>query len=208
MPENAATLRKFPTTRSLRFLLSLLVVLAGAVSISLATPHAAQAATCVSGSGTSFSVSRGCASQRIPGAHVCANVGPSSGATTAVQCSDLYATDTSSGVELWGEGEFYCQGASPQCAGMNVNIGFSYTDVDTGAEVTGDARNYKCNPTVGACPNGGQAAVATLHSSVPQDCFNLYSWEPTGNVISVKGASSAYHSTKEHDSLHIQLCLD
>jgi hypothetical protein len=214
MPENTATLRKHLTTRSLRFLLSLLVVLAGAVSISVATPHAAQAATppppppCVSGSGTSFTVHRGCASQRIPGAHACANIGPSTGATTAVQCADLYATDTTGGVELWGEGEFYCQGASPQCAGMNVNIGFSYTDLDTGAESTGNPRNYTCNPTVGACSNGGKAEVSTAHSSVPQDCFQLYSWEPVGNVISVKGVSGAYHSMTENRSLNIQLCLD
>jgi hypothetical protein len=195
-----------PARKFLRFVLALFVVFASVVSVSLVTQSTASAASCVSESGGTWFVAKGCFSAEIPGAHVCAPITP--GENTAIQCTDLYATDANGAAQIWGEGEFYCQGAHPQCQGMNVRVGFSWTDLNNLQQDVSDPRTYTCNPTVGACPNGGRAMVSTAHSDVFTTCFQLYTWLPAGNVISVQGVSSAYHSPTELDSPKtLDMCL-
>ncbi|HEX5119441.1 MAG TPA: hypothetical protein VFW65_29980 [Pseudonocardiaceae bacterium] len=142
------------------------------------TQTTANAASCVTESGGTWFVGKGCTSVEIPGVHVCADIAP--GENTAIECTDLAATDTASAHEIWGVGEFYCQGAHPQCQGMNVKVGLSWTDLHSGTQHISALRPYMCNPTVGACPNGGRAMVSTAHSSVFTDCFQLYTFLPAG----------------------------
>jgi hypothetical protein len=189
--------------RMVRLVLSAFVVLAATASMSVAAPAVARAApaACVSGSNsTGYQISRGCYSQRIPGTHVCAPVGPATGANTAVECADLYVTDDATGHgQLWGEGEFYCQPADEQCLGMNVNVVGFYIDLTHGGTGGLAETKYVCNPTVGACPSGGEAAVATGHSAtVVQTCLEPIASENAGEVISVPGTTAAYHTTTDN----------
>jgi hypothetical protein len=53
-------------------------------------------------------------------------ISPASNADQAIICTDIYASWTAASVtssgrfDVWGTGEYYCQGASQQCKGMNV----------------------------------------------------------------------------------------
>jgi hypothetical protein len=223
MPGNDFSPHSRPSRNGPRSLLALFVLLLATVFASFMTQQAAQAAAaspsavqpaaaCVvpyNSSAGAWEVPWGCSSGEVAGAHVCAYVGPSTGASTAVECTDIYVTNNSSATEMWGEGEFYCQGSHPQCLGMNVNVGLSQTNEDNGSIVTGPAQNYKCNPGVGACPTSGRAMVSTGHDAIHSNtCYEAYTWDPAGNVISVNGASAAYHSASELDSPKtLQICL-
>jgi hypothetical protein len=204
MPETGFAI---PARKFLRLVLALFVVLAGVVSVSLVTQSTASAASCVSQSSDGvWNIAKGCFSTEIPGAHVCADITP--GENTAIECTDLVVTDANGTAQMWGEGEFYCQGAHPQCLGMNVKVGFSWTDFNNAQQDVSDAKPYVCNPSTNACPNGGRAMVAAAHDTVFTDCFNAYTWLPAGNVISVQGVGSAYHSPSELDSPKtLEVCL-
>ena len=144
----------------------------------------------------------GCSAVVIPPSHKCQifNLIPVNfgGLLEAIQCVDVYATNVSGHQEVWGEGEFYCQGEYVQCQGMNVNVDFSYTDNPANGNVTVPLRNYKCNGS--GCPDGGRALISTQHS--PGDGY-LYGFlaetnEPAGNVITVGGL--AIHNQYSLDS--------
>jgi hypothetical protein len=145
---------------------------------------------------------------------VCKAIGTSTnGGTSAVECADIYVnTPTSSGwADIWGEGEYYCQGQHPQCLGMNVENSIVVSSSTFGPPDTESSGNFKCNPNVGACPNGGRQFVGTPHVPVQENNHAaVYAFDPAGEVISINGASSASHSTSELDTqpmnLQIQFC--
>lgn len=210
---------KTPLTRSIRILFALFLTLGVAASISASTQRSALAATgCTVGhpvNSEEYDISGDCNSERVADAHTCQVIGTSTtsaGTTQAVECADIYVTDNSSAQEIWGEGKFYCQGVYVQCLGMNVQVWMSASSIGSpiGPPAHTFSGSYKCNPSVGACPNGMPAYVATGHYTQlgHSTCFNTYSWEPAGgDIISVNGASSAFHSTTELDSVKITLCV-
>lgn len=194
-------------TRSIRFVVALLLIFGGAAALSAGTQGSAVAASagCVSqysSTDGAWLVPSGCTAVPIPGAHTCESLG-TTGTTQGVACADIYATNSGGTFQVWGEGVYYCQGEYVQCLGMNVDVSFSITDLTTRGE-TGPVPlvHYTCNPDVGACPSSAAypAMVSTEHIDVdPNDGFATYSFLPAGQVISVNGASAAYHSTKELD---------
>jgi hypothetical protein len=205
--------------RGVKILCALFIVLGAVVSVSVETQHTAEAASCLAfQSQGDWHVPFGCSNVRIASgnqsAHHCIVVGKSAdGKTQGVECADLYVTNTKTVGDIWGEGEFSCSGAHPQCLGMNVEVWVSEHEIDPASTAKGA---YEC--TTSGCPNGHAADVSTSHLDVGQDCFSAYSFElPDGqnferqdnhDVLSINGASSASHAVRENDSYRVTVCLD
>ncbi len=192
--------------------------------VSAATQIPAHAASCTPvQKGSQWWIPYGCSGVIIPASHRCYQLGSttdSAGTTDADECADISAANDGGSTgyaQLWGEGEFYCQGVYSQCQGMNVNIDFSYTvDNSIGGAWTAPERNYTCNPNPGpACPDGGRALISTEHATVlTTQCDTTYSWDPydgwngLAQVISVTPAGVAEHAAYENDSYQLDVCFD
>jgi len=199
-----------------RILLTLFLTLGAAVSLSVATQHAALASGCLSGGNGTYAVAFGCDNVRIPAAHHCMEVAHSSnGQTEGIECADLYVTNDAN-QEMWGEGEFYCQGASPQCLGKSVTIWASAKDNGSAGPADTEHGGYAC--TTSGCPNGGQARVSTAHFIGLAGCIPTYSFEPKDGatingvinheIIKVNGAPEASHAGQENDSARVTVCFN
>jgi hypothetical protein len=86
---------------------------------------------------------------------------------------------------------------------MNVNVGVAYASVlsdgTTGVGTALSPRNYKCNPTVGACPANGRVWWASYHAPYFNAvCEQTYAYLPSNNVIAFLGV--AIHTQVEWDS--------
>ncbi|HEY6501009.1 MAG TPA: hypothetical protein VIZ20_16370 [Streptosporangiaceae bacterium] len=203
---------KFTRSRSriARIIVAACCALGIVVAASAAIPApAAQAQSCVayqkSGS-SNWWVNFGCNAVPIPGSHVCQafDNGEYVDGAQAVECADVYVTTTGGYGTFWGEGEFYCQGPNGyiQCAGMNVNVDF------TGTGQTEPAKNYKCNPDVGACTTGkamwSSEKYATLYGG--NICIPVTGFLPAGNVISVKAGYAALHDNNRVSTPNLTVC--
>jgi hypothetical protein len=170
--------------RAARLLLILLFASGMIVAASTAAPQRALAAACtVQTYGTllidgqyvtqviASPLAGTCASRVI--AHDCITMG-GNGGVSAIECVDIYMTWNSSAIEVWGEGEYYCQSSAgyAQCASMSVDQVF-YWDANTGSQQAygHPGGNYTCSGS--GCPNGastttGRAWVNTYHYSGSQ----------------------------------------
>jgi hypothetical protein len=116
----------------------------------------------------------------------------------AVVCNDINKAATAGGFELWGTGEYFCQGPSVQCKGIHASNSLitSFGDAQSPA--------FSCSTT--ACPNGGRAMVSTAHVFVPAGfCVVAVATIPAGDAILVNGTSTAFHPaadfTVENDNI-------
>jgi hypothetical protein len=179
---------KKSSSRAARLLLALLFASGMVMAASAATPQRALAsAPCPVKTGSTLlidgqyvtqviaTVDGTCANQII--AHNCITMGANDG-VSAIECVDIYMTYSSSAVEAWGEGEYYCLGPDgyERCQGMSVDEAF-YWDANTGSQgVYGHpGGDYTCSG--GSCPVGttpatGRAWVDTYHylGSVTTEC--------------------------------------
>lgn len=118
--------------RYLRVLVALVLATGSVLAVSATTQQAAKAATCLTSIASvqagipAYEFAPGCGSTLIPGSHHCVTAATVNG-TQAIECADIVVTSPGGTPEMWGEGEFYCQAATTQCAGMQVNVwaGFS-----------------------------------------------------------------------------------
>lgn len=175
------------------------------------TATSAQAAT-VNCTGTTidgsvFYVNYGQSGCVVPISHKCAQVGSAAGSETADECADVTVTDNSSAAQLWGTGEFYCQGPSDKCDEMSVKVGVSVTN-ENGQSIASTAYSstYVCTS---GCPNGGRALVSTSHLGSGYDCYWVYSWDPKGESF-IDGTDVSHTSASELDSNYggnLQVCL-
>jgi hypothetical protein len=197
-----------PVSKGVRLLAAALFVLGVMVSVSAATQSAALAAGC-SPSGNNYPTAN-CYNYSV--SHVCEEISPSGDADQANICTDIYtswtqASATSSGsFDIWGVGEYYCQGASAQCKGINGQNSLAISEVAGGSgSFSESSRDYTCSTT--ACPDGGRAQVATAHltgtipSAIgamgkPNQCFTVTATVSSGDAILTNDAGSAYHAAK------------
>ena len=207
-----------PAPRGSGLLLSLLFVIGSTVSVSLGTQQSALAAT--SGcaptgdamSGYYFPVAT-CST--YPVVHLCEVIGTlSANGNQALVCTDIYtswATNVDPATfDIWGDGEYYCQGASGQCKGMNVK---NTLDVSPGAVALEEGNpsesesslSYTCGGAT-SCPNGKRVFLATTHYAgdvlntpqfggqlPPPACYVVTATVPQGDAILVNGTTAAYH---------------
>jgi hypothetical protein len=182
---------KKSSKRAVRLLLALLFASAMMVVVSAAAPQRAFADSCtVQNKGVeqidgqyvtvmvASPVSGTCANKVI--VHNCITMG-GNGGVSALECADIYMTWSSSAIEAWGEGEYYCQGTGgyAQCAAMSVDQVLLW-DANTGSQRTygHPGGYYTCS--AGGCPAGGTPAdgrawVNTYHysgsqSTAPEHC--------------------------------------
>ena len=202
----------------------------GAVPVSLAISAApAFASACdpvPTGSSNgipNYELFTGCVNAYIPQVHRCHQVANINGAQ-AVECADMYYTDSGSAQYIRGVGKLYCQGTYSQCAGMNVTTTMVYQDNGSNTSVMVTPVNYKCNPNPGpVCPASGAHLVwtpsGTYSNSPPDDTDTCVSgqtilpydgWSGFGgvwnNVMQVKG-SAAVHTT-QLTSIKANFCFD
>jgi hypothetical protein len=202
----------------IRITFSLLFVIGVAIPLSAAVPAAsARAATCTPtlASGV-WKVPYGCGGVILSTSHRCQQTGIIAntggyGPTTTDECADIAVSNSSGGPQIWGEGEFYCQGAATECQGMNVSVDYKITAV-SGDNYSSPNRNYKCNPDVGFCPIGKHAMVATQHFGASRNsCYFAYSVDPADGqngdpqVISVEGYAA--HAQTELESNDMRICF-
>ena len=140
MPENIIRLRRGFTHRGTRLLLALVLALGMTAFASMATQQSAHAAVAPAAFGVM---------------HKCEVIGTAPNGNQAVVCSDINAAAVAGGFELWGTGEYFCQGPSVQCAGIRASNNLLTPDGSFGN------RPFVCLTT--ACPNSGRAMVSTTH---------------------------------------------
>jgi hypothetical protein len=133
------------------------------------------------------------------------------GTTTADECADVAVANSSGGAQIWGEGEFYCQSEVTECQGMNVSV-YDNVENSSGTDYDSPNSNYKCNPDVGFCPDGGRAMVSTQHFAASRGkCYFAYSIDPADGengdpqVISVE--EHAFHAEAELRSNTMEVCF-
>lgn len=138
------------------------------------------------------------ASAATPEAHSCVAIGTLPNGNQAVVCSDIELQPVSGGVEVWGEGEYYCQGPDVQCNGIHAdnNMTFITTNVAPPKEGTVQNNPYQCVTTAcpSAAPPNNRAFVSTPHRFIStQECDNIVATVSTGAAILPKGTSQAFH---------------
>jgi hypothetical protein len=131
-------------------------------------------------------------------AHSCVAIGTLPNGNQAVVCSDIELQLVPDGVEVWGEGEYYCQGPDVQCNGIHANNNMTFITVSGFPPVVGTVQNnpYQCSTT--ACPNAAppnnRALVSTPHRFIINgECDNIVATVSTGAAILPKGTSQAFH---------------
>jgi hypothetical protein len=199
-------------SRGARILLALFITFGSVVFATAATSGAAWAASGCTATldDGDYVISQSVTCYGLQVVHECVTIGSTSN-TSAVECSDVYA-NTDSGndtAQLWGNGEYYCQGTYSQCEGMNVKNTFSLNSNSSSASFT-------CNDTSSLCPNGSRQNVGTAKVQVsevnqyfPVDtpvCYSVTASDPAGNVIAVYGASSAFHASSA-ETTAIEVCF-
>jgi hypothetical protein len=130
--------------------------------------------------------------------HACRAIGTLPNGNQAVVCSDIELQPVSGGVEVWGEGEYYCQGPDVQCNGIHADNNMTFITVSGFPPVVGTVQNnpYQCVTT--GCPNAAppnnRALVATPHRFIKtSECDNIVAVVSTGAAILPKGTSQAFH---------------
>jgi hypothetical protein len=217
---------KRPRIRIARIIAAAVFALGIALPVSAAIPAAAaQASSCSQVPWKAFGdwyLPYGC-SGLLPASHVCVEypgVGMVNGsAIQPIQCADIayknvdYNNGFDDSGELWGEGEFYCQGEATECQGMNVSV-YDKVENSSGTDYTSPNSNYKCNPDVGFCPDGGRVKVSTQHFAASRGkCYFASSVDPADDengdgdpqVISVE--EHAFHAESELPSNTTELCF-
>jgi hypothetical protein len=177
-----------------------------------AAPSACAAQESTSANATWYIPSAGCGSV-IPSSHNCKIIATSADTsatslTQGVECVSVYTKWTSpDSAQIWGEGQFYCQGENSQCLRMNVAIDLSVIDIDKGAAaVTVPLKNYSC---AADCPAIGRAVVDTERVVVTptSHCYQTFAWEPVGNVVGVNGADDTSPGTEGNNSGNVLVCF-
>jgi hypothetical protein len=172
MSDNIVRLRRGFTHTGPRLLLALVLALGMTVLVSTATQQSAHAAVSPAAVGV---------------AHQCETIGTASNGNQAVVCSDINATPVAGGTEIWGTGEYFCQGPSVRCAGISSSNNLTVLGFGT----MGTAP-FHCSTT--GCPNGGRAEVSTTHFFVGAGTCVLATGTVDGAAaILVNGASAAFH---------------
>ena len=130
--------------------------------------------------------------------HVCQVIGALPNSNQAVVCSDIEVAPVSGGVEVWGAGEYYCQGPDLQCKGIHADntMFFFTTNVIPPFAGTVQNRPYQCSTT--GCPNGptpnNRAIVSTPHRFIiTGECDSVTATVSTGAAVLVYGTSAAFH---------------
>jgi hypothetical protein len=131
-------------------------------------------------------------------AHQCKVIGTLPNSNQAVVCSDIELTPVAGGVEVWGTGEYYCQGPDLQCKGIHADNTMSFITTNAIPPFAGSSQNtpYQCSTT--ACPNGtppnNRALVSTGHRFiVTAECDIITATVNTGAAVLVYGTSAAFH---------------
>jgi len=204
-------------TRIVRAVFALLGAAAMAVPLSAAAPssaHAAAASCSITVQNGVFEIAYGCGGGLISASHACQQTGivvNTDGTTTTDECADVAVADNAGGAQVWGEGEFYCQGDETECQGMNVSV-YVYVENSSGTDYTSPATNYKCNPTIGFCPDGGRAMVSSPHFTATRGtCYFSYAIDPAdgenGDPQVISAEEHAFHAESELRSNTVEFCF-
>jgi hypothetical protein len=130
--------------------------------------------------------------------HLCHVIGTLPNSNQAVVCSDIEVAPVSGGVEIWGAGEYYCQGPDLQCKGIHADNTMFFLTTNAIPPFTGTFQNrpYECSTT--GCPNGptpnNRAIVSTPHRFIiTGECDIVTATVSTGAAVLVNGTSTAFH---------------
>jgi hypothetical protein len=178
-----AIILKRPSGRAARILLALVFIVGMTASVSAASGQHALALSCTPSPPTTETVEGekvttltftfGAACDNVQVDHQCADIG-NHGGVHAIECADIYASFSTANLNLWGDGEYYCQGpfGYKPCAAMSVDQVFEFGVLGSnphGVSTYGrPGGNYTCSGS--GCASGstvttGRAWVDTYHFS-------------------------------------------
>lgn len=200
-----------------RLLLLMSLVIGSLAGVSLAAQQPAMAAAGCAGipggnGDLLFHAAGPC--YTVPVAHKCEAIGTLGNGNQADICTDIYTSYDTTRYEIWGTGEYYCQGPSVQCKGIHAGNTMTITlSLDAIANGDPDPHNpytspsYECSTT--SCPNGDRAKLSTGHYGTTKGggafCVGAQATIPTGDAILVQGTSTAYHPGSAF-SVSAELC--
>jgi hypothetical protein len=149
--------------KSIKLMAILLAVFATAAAVATAAPQKALAAGCgvqstsPSGAATDVYLSADLTCDNISVAHKCVTMGGNNG-IFALECADIYVSYTPDSFDVYGVGEYYCQGPDgyARCDSMSVD---QVLLTDTG-EYGHPGGNYTCS---GSSCAAARATVDTYH---------------------------------------------
>jgi hypothetical protein len=174
---------KRPSRRAARLLLALVLVAGAMLAFSAAPQQHALALSCSPGitrTGTvggqpvtTLVYTFGATCYNVQVDHRCTDIG-NHDSVHAIECADIWMSFSTANINLWGEGEYYCQGpfGYKQCAAMSVDQVFEFGVLGSkpgGVSVYGHpGGNYTCSGS--GCPSGttpttARAWVDTYHFS-------------------------------------------
>ena len=209
------------------------ITISASASMAIPTPPS-QCVAIANGSSNgvpNYDLPANCTNARIPQTHVCRQVAASNG-ETAIECADLYFTNSGSSRFIRGGGEYYCQGKWLQCQGMNVTTTMVWQQQGDFTSTMVQPVNYKCNPSPGPACNGnaesgsvvvytGASAPLQTSGCGPGGCntcllgqsFDVadgssHNGQTWSNVIQVKGGAAATHVTSQIASTKANFCFE
>lgn len=202
----------------LRLLLFVSLVLSAAAGVSVAAQQPAIADAPCTGTpafpppNLAFNAKGPC--YTVPVVHKCEVIGTLSNGNKAVICTTIYTSYDMTHYEIWGTGEYYCQGPSVQCkgihAGNNLVITLSLSAIANGSPDPDNpmgSPSYMCSTT--SCPNGNPVVLSTGHYGATKGggsfCVGAKATVPSGIAILVQGTSTAFHPSSDF-SVSAELC--
>jgi len=163
--------------RSARIPLALFFIVGMTLAASAATQQRALASSCAAESAgtitifgqkqTDLIIPSNTTCYNVVLEHVCKVMG-GNGGVEAIECADIDASWTYGQIEVWGEGEYYCQGSDgyARCAAMSVDQLMKTNEGAIDGEGTGTEQyghpggNYTCS---GSSCSTARAMVSTYH---------------------------------------------
>lgn len=223
---------KKPSRRATRLLLVLVFIVGMTIFFSAATGQHALALSCSPGSTTTGTVDGetvttlhytfGATCNTVEVDHQCVDMG-SHGSVDAIECADVYMSFSPSNLNLWGEGEYYCQGpfGYKQCAAMSVDqvlyfgvLGSDPNGVGTYGHPGG---YYTCSGSgcpSATSPTNQRAKVATYHFSgslgqAGGTCsYIMITLDEAANSITVPDGTRITHSSNSATTRYMQVCFE
>jgi hypothetical protein len=223
---------KKPSRKAARILLALVCIVGIMVSVSAATEQHALALSCSPAPPTTgtvegyevttlkYTIGAMCSNVEVD--HQCEDIG-SHGGVDAIECADIWMSFSTANINLWGDGEYYCQGpfGYKQCAAMSVDqifefgvLGSNPNGVSTYGHPGG---NYTCSGS--SCPSGttsttGRAWIDTYHFSgslgqAGGTCsYIMVTGAETTNSITVPDGKNIPGASNPAITRYMQVCFE
>jgi hypothetical protein len=220
---------KRPPGKTVRILLALVFIVGMTAAFSAATEQHALALSCNPGitttkpidgvKVTTLTYTFGATCYNDPVDHQCVDMG-GHGGVDAIECADIEMSFSPTGLNVWGVGEYYCQGpfGYKQCAAMSVDQVFyfgAFGSDPNGVSTYGHPGGYyTCSGS--GCPTNPtpRAMVGTYHFSgslgqAGGTCsYIMFTSDEVANSITVPDGTKITDPISPATTRNMQVCFE